>query len=63
MVETIKPSAKSLRKLRRRIENEAYAKDARFWRNPRSAERIGYTRPIDRQAAKELSHKAGKKRR
>jgi len=50
-------SAKALRKLRRKVENEALAKIARFWRKPGSAERIGSAQPVNRQAAKELAHK------
>jgi hypothetical protein len=46
---------------RRRAEERALAKDARFWGDLRTADRMGYTKPIDRQAAKELSHKKKKK--
>jgi hypothetical protein len=55
------PSAKALRKLRRKTENEALAKVARFWKKPGSAERLGHTRPVDRQAANELAHKPRRK--
>jgi hypothetical protein len=54
-------SPKAMRKLRRRVENDAYAKDARFWLNLKSADRMGYKKPVNRQAAKELSHKRRKK--
>jgi hypothetical protein len=47
---------KAARKLRRRVENEGLATQAGFWNTPRSADQKGYTRPVDRQAAKELSH-------
>jgi len=40
------------RKIRRRIENDAYAETARFWRNQRSADRMLYDKPVDRQAAR-----------
>jgi DNA-binding FadR family transcriptional regulator len=55
-------SPKAKRKLARKIRNEVLAKEARFWRNAPSAERLGYSRPVNRQAAKELSFGARKKR-
>jgi hypothetical protein len=57
MVEKQPLCRKALRKLRRKAENDAHAKDARFWLNIKSADRMGYKKPVDRQAAKELSHK------
>ena len=57
------PSPKALRKLRRRVENDAYAKEARFWEKPKTALRMGYDKPIDRQASKELSHKKPRTRK
>jgi hypothetical protein len=54
-------SPKALRKLRRRAENDTYAKDARFWMNLKSADRMGYKNPVNRQASKELSGKGRKK--
>ena len=57
-------SPKALRKLRRRLENDANAKIARFWTKPRSAEQLDdRSRPVDRQAAKDLSHKKKRGRR
>lgn len=47
-------SKRAKRKKRRRIEAESYAKDARFWRNQKSADRLGYNRPVDKQASKDL---------
>jgi hypothetical protein len=54
---TGKLTTKSMRKRRRRIENDAYAKGARFWRNLKSADRLDYHRPVNKQAARNLSHK------
>jgi hypothetical protein len=54
---------KALRKLRRRSENDAYAKEARFWANPKTALRMGYNKPVDRQAALELNQKRSRNRR
>jgi hypothetical protein len=56
-------SPRALRKQRRRQEAEAYAATARFWRNIRSADRMLYNQPVDRQAAQELSHKPAKRGR
>ena len=55
-------SAKALRKLRRKADNEALAKEARFWRKEQSALQLGHNKPVNRQAAKDLSHKGPKKR-
>lgn len=50
------PSSKSLRKLRRKLENEAYAKEARFWDGKiKSADRMHYNHPVDRNALGELA--------
>jgi hypothetical protein len=47
------PSIRSKKRLRRRLECEAYAKDARFWKNKiKSADRKFYDRPTDGQAVK-----------
>jgi hypothetical protein len=54
---------KAIRKLRRRIENDVYAKEARFWANPKTAVRMGYDKPVNRQAARELVHKPRRKKR
>ena len=51
------PKSKALRKSRRRRENDAYAEVARFWTNPKTALRMGYEKPADRQAAKDINHK------
>jgi len=48
-------TAKAARKLRRRASNDRLARDAKFWAKPRSAEQMGYTKPVNKQAAKELS--------
>jgi hypothetical protein len=49
------PSNKALRKRRRRLENEAYAQDARFWNGKiKSADRMGYKHPADKKALGEL---------
>jgi hypothetical protein len=48
-------SQKALRKRARRTANDRLAKEARFWDTPRTAEQTGSRRPINRQAAKELS--------
>jgi len=53
---------KALRKLRRRAETDAYAKVARFWANPKTATRMGYDRPINRQAAKDITRPANPRR-
>lgn len=43
----------SPRKKRRIIENDAYAKDARYWRGkPKSADRLLYDKPVNKQASK-----------
>lgn len=47
---------RALRKLRRRLESDAYAKEARFWRKLKSADRLGYDKPVNRLAARELTH-------
>ena len=57
------PSPKALRKLRRRVENDAYAKEARFWEKPKTALRMGYDKPIDRQAVKDLRARRPRKSR
>jgi hypothetical protein len=62
MAKKVQLSAKALRKRRRKAESDAYAKDARFWRNQKSADRLGFTHPIDRQAAKEIGLVPRKKR-
>jgi hypothetical protein len=50
---TLTPRA--LRKLRRRAENDFYAKDARFWAGKiKSADRMQYDRPADRNSHEEL---------
>ena len=49
-----KLTPKAARKLRRRVVNESLAREAKFWNTPRSAERKGYDKPIDNQAATEL---------
>jgi hypothetical protein len=54
-------SPKALRKLRRRAENNSYGKDARFWSNFKSADRMGYKKPVNRQASKEISYKRSEK--
>ena len=52
-------SRKAIRKLRRCMENDFYAKDARFWINKiKSADRMLYDRPVDRNALEELHPKA-----
>ena len=49
-------SPKALRKLARRLENERLTKqDAKAWAKVRSALRLGYDQPINRQARKDLS--------
>jgi hypothetical protein len=48
-------SKRALRKQRRRVENDAYARAARFWLRPKSADRMGYDKPINRQAAKDIA--------
>jgi hypothetical protein len=48
------PTPRALRKLRRRAENDVYAKEIPFWSNPKTALRMGYDKPINRQAVKEL---------
>jgi hypothetical protein len=50
-------SPKAFRKLRRRIENDLAAAQARFWKAPRSAEQKCYDKPINRQAAGELTQR------
>jgi hypothetical protein len=57
------PTPKALRKLKRAAENSAYALVARFWMNPKTAIRMGYDKPINRQAAQELNRKPSKKRK
>lgn len=50
-------SRRALRKLKRRAENDFYAKDARFWNGKlKSADRMNYDKPINRQAVKDLSY-------
>jgi hypothetical protein len=61
MTDPTPPSSKALRKLKRRAENDAYAKEARFWEKPKTALRLGYDRPVNRQAAKDLSAKRRRK--
>lgn len=57
-------SPKALRKLRRRLENDESVRVARFWSKPRSAEQLDdRSRPVDRQASKDLSHAKKKRRR
>lgn len=56
-----KLSLKAQRKLRRRLDADAAAKVARFWKAPRTVERRGHTGPVNKQAAMELSHRAAKK--
>jgi len=56
-------SPRALRKIRRRQEAEAYAATARFWRNTKSADRMLHDKPINRQAAQELSQKRKQTRR
>ena len=52
------------RKLKRFLENEFYAKDARFWiGRVKSADRTGSLRPINRQAAAHLNVVRGHNRR
>lgn len=52
------PTLKALRKLRRRAENEFCARDARFWIGKiKSADRMLYDRPADRNAFEELHPK------
>jgi hypothetical protein len=63
MAKEVELSAKGKRKLRRKAENEFYAKDARFWHNPKSADRMGYDRPVNTQATRDLSNKVPKKKR
>jgi hypothetical protein len=41
----------------RAAENEELAKVARFWRKEKSAIQLGYDRPVNRQAVKDLSFK------
>ena len=53
-------SASALRKLRRKQRNEELAKEARFWRKERSMFELGYTKPVNQQAARDLSHKRRK---
>lgn len=55
-------SAKALRKRRRKEDTERLAKEARFWRKKQSAIQLGYNKPVNRQAAKDLSRKSPKKR-
>ena len=51
-------SQKSLRKLRRRAENDFYAQDARFWmKTTRSADIMLYARPVNRGAYEEFRPK------
>jgi hypothetical protein len=47
-------SERALRKRRRRAENDDLAKEARFWKGPKTALRMGYERPVNRLAAKDL---------
>ena len=47
-------TTRASRKRQRRADNEALAKDARFWRGLKSADRIHYSQPVNRQAAKDL---------
>jgi hypothetical protein len=61
MSEIPKPSRKALRKRMRRLENDRLAREAKFWNTPRSAEQLGYTKPVNSQAAKELGWRAPKK--
>ena len=49
------PISKRERKLRRRRDNERLAEEARFWRKSQSAIQLGHTKPVNRQAAKDLS--------
>jgi len=51
---------RAARKAQRRRDNDELAKSARFWRKPGSAERLGHERPVNRAAARELSHRKGK---
>jgi hypothetical protein len=61
MNDPVSPSPKALLKLRRRVENDAYAKEARFWEKPKTALRMGHDKPINQQAAKELLPKRSRK--
>jgi len=49
------PSPKASRKMRRRVDNDAYAREARFWEKPKTPLRMGYDKPVNRQAAKDLT--------
>lgn len=50
------------RKQRRRLENEFYAKDARFWTGKvRTAERIGSLQPVNKQAFRGVNTRKGRK--
>ncbi len=45
------------RRLRRKEDNERLAKESRFWRNAQSAIQLGHNKPVNRQAAKDLSYR------
>ena len=49
------PISKRERRLRRKEDNERLAKESRFWKNARSAIQLGYNKPVNRQAAKDLN--------
>jgi hypothetical protein len=54
---------RAARKRRRRIEADAFADGARFWRNAKTAERIYYSRPVNKAAARELKPQTRRKER
>lgn len=56
-------SERAARRRQRRRDNDELAKSAKYWRKPGSAERLGHTRPVDRDAARALSHRKKKKER
>lgn len=52
----LKLAMRELRKFRHSPQADRLAKEARFWRNYKSALAIGYDKPINQQAAKVLKH-------
>ena len=48
-------NAKQRRRLARRLVNERLVKQASAWSKVRSALRLNYDRPVNRQAVKDLS--------
>jgi hypothetical protein len=55
MADDQQPTRRALRKLKRRAENEFFAQEARFWIDKiKSADRMLYDRPVDRNAIEEI---------